>query len=381
MRMIDIGDRKRLAAAPAIRFTTVGEPVVSTEPRTLGFVFSDESIDRYGDIIQARGWVLANFNANPVALFGHDAGSVENVIGRARNVRVNGTQLVGDIEFMTAEVNPNAEAVFRMLQGGFLKTVSVGFAPLEWEQAKDKTRPGGIDFKRQELLEISVVPIPANPNALVQAKAAGIDVERLGLQEVPPATRVAVVTRKGLYSVGYLAQILCDLGYLQDSVAWEAEYEGDGSKVPAALMDAMKALGQVLIDMTAEEVGELLAGDDEDELVVMLSAPAAEARAELTRDLLKFSPGELIALSSVADSPFALLRAGKAISAANEKKLRAAHGHITSAAQSIGDVLDPPDDEDPKEGADGDDESTEDEDKALRARKASARKRKVAQTA
>jgi hypothetical protein len=47
-------------------------------------VFSDNSVDRYGDTIDARGWVLDNYKANPVALFGHDAGSVENVIGARR---------------------------------------------------------------------------------------------------------------------------------------------------------------------------------------------------------------------------------------------------------------------------------------------------------
>jgi HK97 family phage prohead protease len=191
MKMIDIGKFKDAisglspGAAPAVRFATVGEPVAATEDRTFTFVFSDESVDRYGDVIFARGWDLANFNANPIALFAHDAGTVENVIGRAKNVRIEGSRLIGDIEFMAAEVNPNAEIVYQMVKGGFLNTVSVGFQPIEWELAKDKSRPQGVNFKKQELLEISIVPIPANANALVQAKAAGIDIARLGLSTEP----------------------------------------------------------------------------------------------------------------------------------------------------------------------------------------------------
>jgi hypothetical protein len=114
--MIDIGDRKRLPGATAVRFTTVGEPMAVAGSRTITFVFSDETIDRYGDTISARGWKLDNYNANPIALFGHDAGSVENVIGRAKNVRVEGTRLLGDIEFAPANANPNAEAVYQMVK-------------------------------------------------------------------------------------------------------------------------------------------------------------------------------------------------------------------------------------------------------------------------
>ncbi len=161
----------------AVRLATSGEPRVNADTRTITFVFSDETPDRCGDTIKARGWQLDEFAKNSVALFGHDSTSVENVIGRARNVRVTGSKLMGDIEFMEASVNPNADIVFRMVKGGFLNAVSVGFLPLEWKPDKQ----GGISFEKQSLLEISVVPIPANPNALVQARAAGINVDRLNL--------------------------------------------------------------------------------------------------------------------------------------------------------------------------------------------------------
>ena len=184
--MIDIGQFRAQAQkgrpTPKVRFSTVTEPTLTSDTRTASFVFSDESVDRYGDVIKANGWKLDNFNANPIALFGHDSGSVENIIGRAKNVRVEGSRLVGDIEFMDAGVNPKADAVYQMIKSGFLKTVSVGFAPIDWEPTKDKARPGGVDFKTQELLEISVVPIPANPNAVHMAKAAGIDVAGLGME-------------------------------------------------------------------------------------------------------------------------------------------------------------------------------------------------------
>src|SRR3954464_14946464 len=126
MKIVDIAEFRESAktgkhkAKTGVRFVGAQQDVVpSAEARTVTFVFSDNSVDRYGDTIDARGWVLDNFNANPIALFGHDASSVENVIGRAKNVRVDGNRLIGDIEFMEASVNPNAEAVYQMVKGGF----------------------------------------------------------------------------------------------------------------------------------------------------------------------------------------------------------------------------------------------------------------------
>jgi hypothetical protein len=62
--------------------------------------------------------------------------------------------------------------------------VSVGFTPKEYmwvssQSDAERARRGGIDFIKQEMLEYSSVPVPANPNALALAKSAGIDVTPL----------------------------------------------------------------------------------------------------------------------------------------------------------------------------------------------------------
>ncbi|WP_316234652.1 HK97 family phage prohead protease [Bradyrhizobium sp. SZCCHNR1020] len=359
----------------AVRFATDGQAqlLADGESRSVSFVFSDGSVDRYGDTINPRGWVLDAFNANPIALFGHDTSSVENVIGRASNVRVEGDRLIGDIEFMSGDVNPNAEAVFQMVKAGFLRTVSVGFQPIEWVAAKDRSRPGGIDFKKQELVEISVVPVPANGNALSQAKAAGIDIDRLGL-----TTAYAAPSPKGLYEVSWLADLLASLGYLSDCVAWEADYEGDGSEIPGQLADALRQLGAVLVAMTAEEVAELLAGDDEDEAAIMADDPIDTAGfTPAQKALIRFA-----ALGRRARSrkpPELTLRAGKVLSSANEQMLRDAHDCITKGCDMVRSVFeqattDEPDDDQsrsvaPVPAADADAV-------AVRERKARALKRK-----
>lgn len=143
--------------------------------RTFRFTFSDGSVDRMTDTIDPKGWDLTHFNKNPVALAVHASSDLTAVIGKAKNVGIVGKKLMGDIEFMPGDVNPLAEMAYRMVDGGWINAVSVGFRPTKYAFSEEKDRPWGIDFKEQELLEISLVPIPANPNALLSAKAAGVD--------------------------------------------------------------------------------------------------------------------------------------------------------------------------------------------------------------
>jgi HK97 family phage prohead protease len=137
--------------------------------RVVSFCFSDGSVDRMGDVINPQGWDTAAFKRNPVCLWAHDATAPP--IGKVRRTYVSGDRFVGDIEFAAPETYEFADTIYRLVQEKFINAVSVGFMPIEWSWSEDKSRPGGIDFERCELLEISVVPIPANANALIEARA------------------------------------------------------------------------------------------------------------------------------------------------------------------------------------------------------------------
>lgn len=131
--------------------------------RIVTFCFSDATPDRYGDVINPQGWHLENYNG--IALFGHNSYDVEMVIGKAFDVKVMENELRGSIELHPEGMCEVSDLVWGKLCFGSLNSVSVGFRPLKYQRAKDSSRPDGIDFLEQELLEISVVPIPANPNA------------------------------------------------------------------------------------------------------------------------------------------------------------------------------------------------------------------------
>ncbi len=145
--------------------------------RTISYIFSDASVARDEHTIANDGWELGNFLANPVFLWCHDSSAPP--IGKAVDVAKSPAALRGTIEYAERDVYPFADTIFRLTKGGFLNAVSVSWAPIEWTRSTDRNRPGGIDFKRQELLEISAVPVPTLPTALATARAAGIDTSPL----------------------------------------------------------------------------------------------------------------------------------------------------------------------------------------------------------
>lgn len=132
----------------------------------LEFVLSDETVDRCGDIVTAGGWQLAHFKRNPIALFGHSSGFP---IGRWKNVRVEGGRLVGMLEFAAEGTSQRIDELRRLVEQGILRAVSVGFRPLDDEPIDEKDPYGGRRYLKQELLECSLVSVPANPAALARA--------------------------------------------------------------------------------------------------------------------------------------------------------------------------------------------------------------------
>jgi HK97 family phage prohead protease len=149
--------------------------------RDFEFILSDETVDRIGDVISADGWTLDNFKKNPIALFGHDRGFP---IGKWLNVHVDkkAKALRGTLDIPKG-VSPRIDEIRALVDGGYLPAVSVGFQPLKVEALKDDKGEDtdGYRYVKQDLLECSVVPIPANPNALIQARALGISPDTIKL--------------------------------------------------------------------------------------------------------------------------------------------------------------------------------------------------------
>lgn len=141
------------------------EPATSKQD-TVSFVASTSSPDRYGDIIDQKGWILENYKKNPVVLLNHDSNQLP--IGKG-HVHVRDDKLVIDVQF--DQEDERAREVERKAKKGFMNAVSVGFRPLESksrsELPEDNKYYGkrGMYYSKSELLEVSIVTIPANGEA------------------------------------------------------------------------------------------------------------------------------------------------------------------------------------------------------------------------
>lgn len=147
------------------------------ETRTIEFIASDNSRDSHGTVVPVDKWDLTRFNSNGIIGYQHNVyGDMcgnedpDRVIGTGQ-ARIEDNQLIVAMTFEPSDLNPLAEKIFRKILHGTLKAVSVGFVPTqkghwgEGKEASDGENPTYY-YAGQELLEVSVVNIPSNKNAL-----------------------------------------------------------------------------------------------------------------------------------------------------------------------------------------------------------------------
>jgi len=192
---------------------------------TLDFISSDETLDRYDEVITASGWKLDTYRKNPVFQNAHQYGDIIYTLGRALVTEVRSGKLHQRIQF-AVDANPMARIAHALYSGKFLRAVSVGFIPLRWENGDGSESPslsalrgGGQGdlasssdslrstphaprsvprrrYLEQELLEVSAVAIPANPNALALAYKSGT-IEKSDLKELADLLRHTLLSSPG----------------------------------------------------------------------------------------------------------------------------------------------------------------------------------------
>jgi hypothetical protein len=171
-----------------------GATTVNEAARTVDVIASTEAWDSYDTRLLSTGWQLQRYNSNPVALACHDTKSLRAIIGTA-DARVEGGNLLAKIRFLPPGISEEADLAFGLYKAGVLRGVSVGFIPHEYKEEEipeGQARSGrrGLTFTRQELVEISAVPVPANPEALARA----FDQYRQPVQQASCAQPEEVIT-------------------------------------------------------------------------------------------------------------------------------------------------------------------------------------------
>lgn len=117
--------------------------------------------DRTNDVILPEAWVkgVENYRRNPVILFQHNH---SNPIGKATQITVDKKGL-----YIEAEISKSDAKIHELIQDGALKAFSVGFQTKDADYDK---RTDTMKIKELELLEISVVTVPANQTSLFSVR-------------------------------------------------------------------------------------------------------------------------------------------------------------------------------------------------------------------
>jgi HK97 family phage prohead protease len=132
-------------------------------------IASTPDVDRDKDRVIATGARLDNFLKNPVLMYGHNYRDPWALIGKAADLQVDAGGINFQPELREPANDSDPMTVIRALwDQKLLRAASIGFNPTKWME----NEVGGRDFVEWELLEISIVPIPANQNALRLAAKA-----------------------------------------------------------------------------------------------------------------------------------------------------------------------------------------------------------------
>lgn len=260
--------------------------------RTLQFTISSPVVDRDNDTIDGKGWQIANYLKNPVVLWAHDYKGLP--VAKSQRVWLEDGKLKSITEFASADLYPFADTVYRMVKAGFLNATSVGFAPDDYELDEDRR---GVNFKKQDLLEYSIVPVPSNPEALIEARDAGI--ETAPLKEWAEATLKALEPEQQTTMMGTLSVEVVTGKAVKEKIADMDGFSASEQKVVT--------VGAVLSDfMLQQAVAEVIA----------VGADNLDAKA---------------IAEAIADH----IKQGRVLSAANENKIRSAVASLSEVLSAL----------------------------------------------
>lgn len=129
------------------------------------FTASTEGIKRDGMDLSLAQWDLSNFKRNPVFLWGHDYLGNRLPIGKVKiKPEAEEKRLVADVTF--DQEDDFAKQVESKYRNGYLNAVSVGWNTILPDgKAMDQITKDDI---RLDLLDLSGVPVPGDPDALME---------------------------------------------------------------------------------------------------------------------------------------------------------------------------------------------------------------------
>lgn len=155
-------------------------------------VITTSAPDRHGENIATEGIETENYLKNPVVLYGHDYSGLP--IGKAISLKTFKNKMTARFQLAT-DILPFADTVGQMIKAGYLNAVSIGGRVLDWSE----------DYRtilKMEMVEFSVVPVPANSQAIITGrsfeKAIGKSAEQIKAEYDDAARQVMLDKLSGM---------------------------------------------------------------------------------------------------------------------------------------------------------------------------------------
>ncbi len=168
--------RRKFMPGAVVEDSTLGD-------RQIRVIVSTPAEDRVKDVMEPEGCVTTDYKANPIVLADHDRRSP---IGTAA-IEVKSDRVEALITFAPAGISAKADEYCGLAKAGVLNTVSPGFVELE----RTPRKGGGVHVTKWALLELSLVTVPAQPEATVIARGLGEEALKVGASRNLPASEKA----------------------------------------------------------------------------------------------------------------------------------------------------------------------------------------------
>jgi HK97 family phage prohead protease len=165
--------RKLLSSQHIVKSYTFEAKAVNEKENIIEGIFSTPAVDRHDEVVIQEGWKLDDYIKNPVVLWSHD--NYQFPLAQMVRIGFENGQLAGAMKFAVDEYDV-AKTAFNLMKGKYLRAFSVGFMNNVYEIDNETEI---VKLIENVLLEVSVVNVPANQEAL--AKIKSIDV----LKEAP----------------------------------------------------------------------------------------------------------------------------------------------------------------------------------------------------
>ena len=303
---------------------------VDTENHTAEVVVSDETVDRYHEIINVNAYkkTIPEFMKHPVLLSSHAYHGLLNQIGVWDDVRIDkkNKQIVATPRYFVGEGNPEADWAWKLVEKG-VAAFSVGFivkSYVEYEDDDERMAHGGArrEFTDIELLEISQVLVPANPSALQRSfkdeddpllreyleeacKILGVDVEKL--EKETPINDSDTVDWEGVSQPTGIITLTKNIDVI---VAEDVDFEEEVDKSIEQNKEEEKDVkNQVKEVLTSEDIKIILTEVIKSVLIEVATKvfkeqvekfvdelnliPAEEGQTKLTDDVMEFAEGSI----------------------------------------------------------------------------------------